>query len=321
MRVVVVTPASSGSLTGNRRTADRCADLLRELGHEPEVTESWTGRECDLLLALHARRSAGSVERYRHRRPDGPLVVMLTGTDLYRDLPESAEALGSLEHADLLVGLHDLVADDVPEPFRHKVRVIRQSAVPLDDPPPVERERFRVCLLAHVRSVKDPLLAARAARLLPPSSRVEVVHAGGVLERETGRAVRRESDDNPRYRWLGELSHREAKELLATSRLLLVTSRLEGGANVVSEAVVQGVPVLSTRIRGTEGILGEDYPGLFAVGDEGALADLLHDAESDGELYRRLRRRCAAVRPLLTPDRERQGWRELLQEVRAERGR
>lgn len=327
MKIVLVTPAPPGSLTGNRVTAERWERLLRQLGHRVEVVEHWSDEECDLLVALHARRSADSVERYRERHPDAPLAVVLTGTDLYADLPRSPRARACLRRADVLIGLHPAVTDDLPAELRPRVRVILQSAEPVggggeppgavDDGAEGEEpdEPFQVCLLAHVRPVKDPLLAARAVRRLPPSSRVRVVHAGIALDDETARRAQRESESNPRYRWLGALPRERALELLAASRLLVVTSRLEGGANVVSEAVVHGVPVLSTRIAGSQGVLGDDYPGLFPVGDAEALGALLHRAETDGAFYRLLAERCAGVRDLLRPAREREAWRRLLAEV------
>lgn len=315
MKIVLVTPAPPGSRTGNRVTAERWAGLLRQLGHRVDVAERWHGETCDLLVALHARRSAASVESFRDRRPGKPLVVVLTGTDLYADLPTSPRTRASLDAADLLVGLHGKVTEDLPAELHSKVRVILQSAEPVGGAGDVDPEGFQVCLLAHVRPVKDPLLAARAVRRLPADSRLRVVHAGAPLDDETARLARLETDTNPRYRWLGALPRRRALELLASSRLLLVTSRMEGGANVVSEAVVHGVPVLSTRIAGSRGILGDDYPGLFPVGDDAALAGLLGRAETDPGFLHRLRERCDAVRGELTPAREREAWRRLLSEL------
>jgi putative glycosyltransferase (TIGR04348 family) len=315
VRLVLVTPAPPGSLKGNRVTAERWARLLDELGHEVEIVERWAGERCDLLVALHARRSADSVARYRRAHPESPLIVVLTGTDLHADLPGSPEAQASLEQADRLIGLHRAVAESLPPEVRPKVRVVLQSAERVAEPSWPAEGRFEACVLAHLRPVKDPLLAARATRLLPESSGVVVVHAGAPLDEEIARQAEREDRENPRYRWLGPLPRPDGLALLARSRLLLVTSRLEGGANVVSEAVVHGVPVLSTRIAGSEGLLGADYPGLFPVGDEEALADMLRRAETDAAFYRDLRDRCVELRELFTPERERESWRELLDEV------
>jgi glycosyltransferase involved in cell wall biosynthesis len=102
---------------------------------------------------------------------------------------------------------------------------------------------------------------------------------------------------------------------LARSRLLAVTSKLEGGANVVSEALAHGVPVVSSHIEGSLGILGNDYPGYFPVGDTRALADLLIRCESDPAFYRSLQTHCRRLKPLVHPARERRSWKQLLAEL------
>jgi hypothetical protein len=56
----------------------RWARILRRLGHRVIVVPRWTGEACDLLIALHARRSAGSVRRFRRAYPTRPIVVALT---------------------------------------------------------------------------------------------------------------------------------------------------------------------------------------------------------------------------------------------------
>ncbi len=315
MNVFVVTPAPPGSLAGNRVTAERWRRLLAAAGHEVRVAESWQGEPCDALLALHARKSFDSIERYRRERPAGPLVVVLTGTDLYGDLGTSAEARRALELADRLVALQPKAADELPEALRAKVRVILQSAKAAPRREPRE-DAFQVCLLAHLRAVKDPLLAARAAELLPAKSRIEILHAGQSLDDQlAAEAGRRSEAESSRYRWLGPLPRPAALELLAGSRLLLVTSRMEGGANVVSEALAAGVPVASTRIPGSVGMLGEDYPGYFPVGDAEALAGLLRRAETDPVFLAELTERCRRLAGLADPERERATLEALLAEL------
>ena len=125
--------------------------------------------------------------------------------------------------------------------------------------------------------------------------------------------------ENPRYRWLGGRPRREALRLLAGCKLLVLSSLLEGGANVVSEALACDVPVLSSRIPGSVGILGPQYPGYFPVGDTAALAALLARAESDPAFLEDLRRRCEAVRPMLAPEVERESWARLIGEIGVER--
>ena len=320
MRAVIVTSAEPGSLTGNRVTAERWAQRLTELAHDACVLTAWNGQSADLLVALHARKSHASVVRFSERFPGAPIVVGLTGTDVYVELHDGDESLDSLYRAQRLVALQRLTACRLPPELRHRVRVIHQSAEPPADRPPPATDTFEVCVLAHLRAVKDPLLAARAVRGLPVDSRLRVRHAGLALDGDLADAARHEESTNPRYRWLGPLPRAEAGRLLASSRVLVLCSVSEGGANVVSEAIACGVPVLSTRIDGSVGLLGDDYPGYFGVGDESALAELLLRVERDAAFLGELRRRCAVLAPLFTREAERQAWRDLLAELSAAGG-
>ncbi|MSP61332.1 MAG: TIGR04348 family glycosyltransferase [Myxococcales bacterium] len=322
MRLLIVTPAPPGSRKGNRITALRWAGLLRSLGHRVTLAEAYLGQRCDVLVALHAWRSAPSVARFRRERPGAALVVALTGTDLYDHIHRHPTARRSLELADRLVVLQPLGIAALPAECREKARAILQSAVRAGPPPrlgvegaPPRSRAFEVCVLGHLRPVKDPFRAALASRLLPTSSRVRIVQVGGALSDEMAKRARAETAHNPRYRFLGDLPRPRALRRLARSRLLVVSSRMEGGANVISEAAAAGVPVIASRIDGTAGLLGEDHPGYFPVGDTRALAALLMRAESDPAFYRRLLQRSTRLRPLITPARERRSWAALLAEL------
>jgi putative glycosyltransferase (TIGR04348 family) len=315
VKIALITPAPAQVHTGNRTTADRWARLLSEPGHQVSVRKDWNGEECDLLIALHARRSFPAIQRFRQERPRAPLIVALTGTDLYGDLENSAEAMCSLELASRIVVLQELGIEAAPESVREKVRVIYQSAGRPSPPPPREESCFQVCVLAHLRLVKDPLLAAHAVRELPASSRIQVRHAGAVLDSEFATQVEAEQHKNPRYQWLGPLSHEKALDLLARSHLLVLTSKLEGGANVVSEAIAVGTPVMSSLIPGSVGILGADYPGYFPVRDSAALREQLQRADSDAAFYRGLQQWVARLQPLVSAARERETWANLLTEL------
>ena len=315
MKIALVTPAPAQLHTGNRTTADRWARLLNQLGHQVNVQKSWDGEECDLLIALHARRSFPAIQRFRQKHPLAPLVVALTGTDLYGDLESGSDAICSLELASRIVVLQALAAEAVPESARRKVRVIYQSA---EHPSPSARREeswFQVCILAHLRAVKDPLRVAYAVRGLPSLSKIQVKHAGAVLDTDFGRQVEAEQRTNPRYQWLGPLSHENAMDLLARSHMLVLTSQLEGGANVISEAIAISVPVISSLIPGSVGILGSDYPGYFPVGDSAALREQLLRAESEDGFYRDLQQWVARLHPLVSATRERDAWGALLSEL------
>jgi len=315
MQVTVVTPARLGARSGNRVTAERWARLLRGLGHRVRVVTSFGGGPADLLVALHARRSAGSIRRFRSLHPDAPIVLALTGTDVYGDLERSARARRSLELATRLVVLQPLAIEQLPAAFRPLARVVYQSVPKPATKPPPETGWFQVCVLGHLRRVKDPFRAAKAARLLPTTSTLRVLQAGRAMSASMAERARDEMRVNTRYRWLGDLSHEDAQHLLSRSRLMVLSSRAEGGANVISEALAHGVPVLASRIPGNVGLLGEDYPGYFETGNTRALTALLDRAETDQPFYDSLQAACAKRAYLVAPMRERGAWRSLLEDV------
>jgi putative glycosyltransferase (TIGR04348 family) len=319
VKILVINPARAQAHTGNRTTAERWAQLLGELGHQVELAHDWIGAgattECDLLIALHARRSFPALDRFHRVHPRVPVVVALTGTDVYQDLANSPEARQSLEIATSAVVLQPRAVDALPAHLRDKCRVIYQSAEAVESPDRPDENVFRICVLAHLRAVKDPLRAAYAARDLPAASCIQIAHAGGALDPEWAGEAEAEQQRNPRYRWLGDLPHERALRVLAGSHALALTSLLEGGANVVSEAIAVGVPVLSTFIPGSIGILGPDYPGYFPVGDTRALCLLMQRAETDSAYYGDLKRRISELKPLVDPRRERESWHVLLAEL------
>lgn len=315
-RILIVTPAPPRSYLGNAVTALRWQRLLVELGHEVVLAPSYQGQPCDLLVAVHARRSARSIRAFAGQRPGAPIVIGLSGTDLYPDLVTSGVELDVLSLASRFVVLQALGLAQLPDDLRGRGRVIVQSAEPAPGAPPPPEGAFVVAVLAHLRPVKDPFLAARAARLLPSASVLEVVHLGASLDAGLAEEAKAEEASNPRYRWLGEVPQAEALRHMASSHLLAVTSRHEGGANVVSEALASSVPVVSSRIDGSVGLLGPDYPGYFEPGDAAGLAGLLWRLErnSDGA-FDDLRAHSQALRPLVDPARERKAWQELLAEL------
>lgn len=311
VKIQLVTPAPLNLNNGNRITALRWRAMLRKLGHRVRITQSYDERPCDLLIALHARRSADSVQRFHARHPELPLIVVLTGTDLYRDIRSSAKAQRSLELASCLVVLQRRALQDLPARYHEKTQVIYQSAKSVAASA-ARHARFRVCLIAHLRAEKDPLRAPLAVRRLPRASRIELIHIGLALDEKLAVKANNEASRNLRYRWLGQLSHQRTRKLLAGSRLVCITSKMEGSSNVLSEALASGVPVIASRIPGLIGTLDEDFPGYFPVGDTDKLCALLRRAETDAKFYRALKRHCARAAKWVRPERELKSWRQLL---------
>ena len=297
MRIALVTPAGARARNGNRHTALRWAAFLRAAGHRVALSTEWSGSEADLLLALHARRSYDSIRRFAASYPQRRLLVALTGTDVYRDIHESAEAQQSLELAHRLIVLQPKAAEELPERLRSKVSVVVQSCATRLRHAPV-KGKFRVCVIGHLREEKDPL---RIVAALPYLDAIQVIHLGAALDESLGRQALAAMQRDSRYRWLGGVPHGRALAWLASSHAMVISSRMEGGANVVCEALRVGVPVLASRISGNVGLLGERYPAYFALEDEKALAELIHRAATDKKFYERVKNAVERLRPMVAP--------------------
>ena len=317
MQITIVTPAAAGTTHGNRITALRWANILEGLGYSVSIQQSFDRERAGLLIALHARRSYGSIKRFHRQYPEAPIVLALTGTDVYRDLKHDLRAKESLALAHRIVVLQPKALEQLNENFRRKARVIYQSVEKTDrlTRRSTKGRRFDVCVIGHLRSVKDPFRAALAARLHPESSRIRILQIGGAMSTAMANRAQAEAAHNHRYQWFGELSRPGARRVLARSQICVLSSRTEGGANVLSEAIVEGVPILASRIDGNIGILGDNYPGLFDVGNTRALAGLLLQAETDSEFLNDLRRHVKELAPLFNPQRERRAWADLLGEL------
>ena len=319
MNITVISPAAKQSRSGNRVTAVRWARILRALGHRVHVEsdgDSGESLDADLLVAIHAWRSAAAVSQFAARHAERPVVVLLAGTDIYRFQHTHAETtLASMRIAHRLVGLHDHVADDIPAEFADKLRIIYQSAPPLPRPRQPAIRHFDVCVVGHLRDEKDPFRAARAAAQLPASSRVRIIHLGKAHTEQYAQAARDEMAINPRYVWRGEVSAGEVRRTFGRCQAMVMSSVMEGGANVVSEAIVAGLPVLASDISGNRGLLGAGHPAYYPVKDTQGLATLLQRAETEPGFLQAVQHNAATRTPLFSPDRERDAWAALLAEV------
>lgn len=300
--IVIVTPALADANNGNWQTARRWARMLSK-AYRVRLASSWDGGDEALMIALHARRSADSVALWRARRGSAPLVLVLTGTDLYRDIATDACAQASLRSADRLVVLNQFGARALPEPWRFKARVVLQSCGARQgrDRTPAH---LRALMVGHLRAEKSPRTYFEASRLLAARPDILLDHVGAALEPALGEEAASLMAACPHYRWLGGLPHDETRERIQAAHVLVHPSRMEGGAHVVIEAVRSGTPVLASRIDGNLGLLGTDYDGYFPVDDAPALATLLRQLRDEPAMLAHLRRQCEARAPLFDPARE-----------------
>ena len=319
LKISIVTPVPPRSRQGNRITALRWARILRSLGHRVDITQEFNRQTCDLMVALHASKSFSSIKRFSEQHPEKVLIVTLTGTDIYRDYHLNDRCLQSIKMATGLIVFQPKILQEIPVQYRDKATVVYQSATP---PLGIHKPRkrfFDVCVIGHLRSIKDPFQTARASRQLPDTSKIRVLHIGGALAPDFEQQAIAEQVSNHRYRWLSELPHWKTIRCLARSRLLVITSKAEGGPIVLVEALAASIPVLSTRIKAVVGHLGENYPGYFPVGDTNALVSLLQLAETDQGFYADLKKRSEKVKSLVDPARERESWKKLLKNLNTHR--
>jgi putative glycosyltransferase (TIGR04348 family) len=285
--VLIISPALAIANNGNWQTAWRWSRMLAS-HFEPFIAQQWRneggrreapgGQPFEAMLALHARRSADSIAAWAKARGTTSdakgLGVVLTGTDLYRDIQTDAVAQKSLGLAHRLVVLQECGPAALPPDVRHKARVIFQSSTSrrtLAKSP----ERLRAVMVGHLRDEKSPQTLFEAARMLKAYPDILIDHIGDPLDEALGEQARATALVCPNYRWLGGLAHEATRGRIQRAHVLIHASTMEGGAHVVMEAVCSGTPVLASKIDGNIGMLGGHYPGYFELGNAQALAALL----------------------------------------------
>lgn len=318
---VIVGPLVSSGTNGNHQTAYRwsrhISSLLKvKVINQTDINALQTEiHASDLMIALHAKKSAMAIEQW----PDNKaLIVVLTGTDLYRDIHDSSQAQRSIEKADRLIVLQGLGDRQLPTHLREKTRVVYQSCSARKALQKTGRH-LRAVMVGHLREEKDPLTFMAAATRLKGRS-ILLDHIGEALDAELGQAAQRTASSCPAYRWLGGLDHEQTRRRIQQAHVLVHASKMEGGAHVIMEAARSGTPVLASRIDGNVGMLGETYPGYFPLGDSKQLADMLlqlrHEQQTgENGLYTELCAHVAQRAELFTPENERQSLLAVIQEV------
>jgi putative glycosyltransferase (TIGR04348 family) len=308
--IVIVTPALAAANNGNWQTARRWARLLGR-AYRIDLTDRWEGGAQDCMIALHARRSAPSMQAWRQRAPGRPLVLALTGTDLYRDIDTHPEARAWVADAERLVVLNTLGARRLPADAQARAVTVLQSC---GERQPLARSgrHLRALMVGHLRDEKDPLTYLRAARRLAGRADIRLDHVGAPLDADLGAQAAALDAAGIGYRWLGERPHEATRRRIQAAHVLVHASRMEGGAHVVIEAMRSGTPVIASRIDGNLGLLGEDHPALFEPGDDAALAALLERARDEPDWLRMLTERSVARSPRFSPEAESRSLLDLL---------
>ena len=337
MQIIILIPVSINSTRGNQITGTRWAEMLSRMGHDVQIHDRASlpaNVDADWVIALHACRSHAAITSLKSnmdsdQRPEKTrLAICMSGTDLHRDFDPQALAsddqtakenyrntIEVWEAVEAIILLEPQGMQRIPAKFHDKCTVIYQSATPVvdaADTPSDSSDCFRVTVIGHLRPIKDPFRAALAAKQLPTESRIRIDQYGAALNEEMSRMATQQTADNPRYHWHGEVTHEQAMIQLASSDLMVLSSINEGAPSVISESIVNDVPIVASRIDATIGLLGDDFPGFFEVGDTAGLAIILARAESEPEFLEQLRSAGAKRKPLFTAKREADSLRDLL---------
>jgi putative glycosyltransferase (TIGR04348 family) len=308
--VLIISPALAKANNGNWQTAARWSRFLRN-SYTVVCAINETGLSAtvqpDVLIALHARRSADVLLEFEQRCP---AILVLTGTDLYRDIRTDPAAQHSLEIATRLVVLQAAGMDELPAALHEKTRVIHQSARTLKA---IQRHRttLKVIMIGHLRAEKDPATFLRACMHLQHDD-IDFLHVGGALDAPMEMLAKSTTEQQPRYRWIGNQPHAATRQRLKHSDLMVISSVMEGGANVIIEAITSGVAVVASDISGNRGMLGDDYAGYFPVGDAAALSALIRRCASEPLFLAHLQAQCDLRRPLFATERECADVRQLV---------
>lgn len=278
------------------------------------LVDHWHDEPADALLALHAGRSADSIQRWAYSRPGHPLAVVLTGTDLYRDIHVDVQAQRSLSLADRLVVLHEGAVEDLPAQHRAKAVVCFQSTT-ARMPLVKTVQHLRCLMVGHLREEKAPQTYFEAVRRLAGRHDILLDHIGAALDASLGEAALTVQQSCPHYRWLGALPHETTRGRIQSAHVLVHTSRMEGGAHVLMEAIRSGTPVLATRISGNVGMLGPDYSGYFEPRDSEGLATLIERCRDEPAMLDGLRQQGVDRAPLFEPKREQAALLALLDDM------
>ena len=312
-QIDVVVPQFTTEQSGNSVTGQRYVHMFRELGHHSTIVTR-TRAHSDLAVALNAYRTAAAVTAAT--AAGSQVVVVLTGTDIYRFLRSDPDVvLGTLDRAHRLVGLNDHIGSELEHRHRDRLEIIPEGArrSVLDRRTPTAE--FTAVVVGHLREEKDPPTVAAAVRDLPEQSRIMVQHYGAPHSSEWAEWAHSEQQSNRRYRWHGEIPRAEMDSVYARAHVLVNSSVMEGGANAISEAVMAGLPVLASDIPGNVGVLGDDYPGYFPVGEASVLRSSLLGLERDPPLLAELSSAVAGLQPRLSIASERRRWAELLADL------
>ena len=308
MKICVASPYPLTDLKGNSVSTKRIVGILNESGYQARGSHGFDGESADVLISLHSYKGTQAVDDFRRQFPGGKVIVLITGTDLYVDLPEG-RGISTLEKADVIVLPYEEARGEILKDFEDKLYVVPSSlTIPEIEATP-QSDQFVITIVGHLRPVKRPFLTIEAVAAHPEWGNIEVRQLGEALDEKSADTACDWEEKDTRYQWLGALPREESLAICAGSSLTVNSSRSEAAANAVLEAMTLGVPILASRIEGNIGLLGVDYPGYFEGNFlEPKLAEVITGEYDLSEWVTHAKKRL----PIFSRESERSAWDELL---------
>jgi L-malate glycosyltransferase len=302
MKSLLLAPTAPPRLTGNAVTVERISSLLAKAGvicrivdlsatPAGALAEIARNFQPDLIHAFHAYK-AGPCGFALARDLAVPLLITMTGTDIYGDLEsaDTREEVLQVLGASARITVFNTQARSVLFHCgidRRTVSVVHQSvSLPANAETDwrerlgIDREAPVFLLLGGIRRIKDfsfALTALAESRKRFPTLRLLI--AGPVIEPEEFAKIQTWCTGRSWVALLGEVPRREIRALFATGDVLINTSRSESESNAVLEAMSRGKIVIARDIPGNASLFGGDRRFLFR--DARELQDVIDHVLTD----------------------------------------
>ena len=106
-------------------------------------------------------------------------------------------------------------------------------------------------------------------------------------------------------------------EELRKSKIFCLSSDYEGMSNSMIEAICVGLPVISTKVSGTEELIHDGYNGVLVnIGDVDEMSHAFRQLIDDVDLRERISNKCYSVASLFAIDVIFNQWRELIEIIK-----
>ncbi len=280
--IKIYSPSRDSAVTGNYVTSKRYAYHLQNLGYRVFVYNGFEekvnveGVRC--AFVLHAEKGSHVIKELAAKNV--PVVLVLTGTDLYRDIistknSKKERCFRSIQLASAIVVLHENAVSDLLKVVsfpRERIFVVLQSVVDFKKRTFLfkKKNHYKILLLSNIRKEKGIIVAISGflefQKNIDARTKFTLDHIGGVLDQGYFKKITNLLEGVKSVSFLGSIEKDKLQTMLASYDLLLHSSFIEGGSLVIQEAQNAGLPIIASDISCHAALLGSAYVGLHSVG-------------------------------------------------------